>query len=73
MSVVDASVIVAVVNPEEPFHSECRSWLGEVLLSGQKVYAPVIILAELGAALSRGQNDQNLAQRVIGFLSQETM
>ena len=73
MPVVDASVIVSIVNPDEPYHNQCRAWLNKVLLSGQKVYAPTIILAEVGAALSRGKRDQDLAQRAISLLSQETL
>ncbi len=73
MPVVDASVIVSVVNPDELHHDQCRSWLSEVLLSGRQIYAPAIILAEVGAALSRGQRDPHLAQRAILLLSQETL
>jgi predicted nucleic acid-binding protein len=73
MPVVDASVIVSIVNSEEPFHDQCRAWLGESLLSGQQIYAPAIILAEVGAALSRGQSDPVLAERAILLLSQETL
>lgn len=73
MPVVDASVIVSVVNPDEPYHNQCRAWLSTVLLSGEQIYAPAIILAEVGAALSRGKHDQGLAQRAISLLSQETL
>lgn len=73
MPVVDASVIVSIVNSDEPYHNQCRTWLSQILLSGQPVYAPAIILAEVGAALSRGQSAPDLAQRAILLLSQETL
>ena len=73
MPVVDASVIASIVNPDEPSHNQCRAWLSEALLSGQQIYAPAIILAEVGAALSWGKHDSNLTQRAISFLSAETL
>ncbi|MCP4425173.1 MAG: type II toxin-antitoxin system VapC family toxin [Chloroflexi bacterium] len=73
MPVVDASVIVSIVNAEELYHTQSRSWLNDTLFSGQQIYAPAIVLAEIGAALSRGQRDSALAQRAIQLLSPETL
>ncbi|MCA9971244.1 MAG: type II toxin-antitoxin system VapC family toxin [Anaerolineales bacterium] len=73
MPIVDASVIVALMNPNEAEHKPCRAWLSQTLLAGEQIVAPAIVLAEVGAALSRGQPDPALAQRAIAFLSQETL
>lgn len=73
MTVVDASVVVALMNPEEPNHHACRSWLGETVLAGQEIIAPVTILAEVGATLSRGQPDHLLARRAIELLARESL
>lgn len=71
MPVVDASVIVAIVNQHETAHAPCRHWLNECLHTGQQVVAPAVILAEVGAALSRGLQNPDLAQQAISLLSQE--
>lgn len=73
MPVVDASVITSVINTHEPYHNKSRRWLNDTYLSGQTLYAPIIVVAEVGAALSRGQRDLALAHRAIQFLLDETL
>ena len=68
MPVIDASVYVALVNPHEVDHKRSRSWLEGVLRSGESLYAPVIILGEVAAAISRGQDNQDGAKRAVNTL-----
>ncbi len=68
MPVIDASVYVSLVNPHEDDHGRSRSWFGGVLESGESLYAPVIILGEVAAAISRGQGDLDGAKRVVNAL-----
>jgi len=68
MPVIDASVYVALANPHEVDHVRSRSWLSDLLRSGGSLYAPVIILGEVAAAISRGQGDQEGAQMAVNTL-----
>lgn len=70
MPVIDASVMISAINRDELGHSQSRDWLGDALLSGQQVSAPIVILAEVGAALSR---ELALAQQALSLLSQGTI
>ena len=68
MPVVDASVCVALFNIEEPGHEASRSWMEQVKRRGEPVVAPVILLAEVAAALSRGLDDAALADEAVVVL-----
>lgn len=73
MTVIDASVYLALVNSHELGHAQSWQWLQQAQESGEAVIAPVIILAEVGAALSRGQNNPTLAHQVRQQLEQSTL
>lgn len=68
MPVVDASVWVALVNAAEPYHARCWAWLERSREAREPLAAPVILLPEVAAALSRGLGDPPLPQRVVGQL-----
>ncbi len=64
MAVVDASVMAAVVNGADPHHDVARAWHARVVREGRPLYAPWILVAEVAAAIGRGQGDASLAHRV---------
>ena len=65
MAVVDASVIVAAVINDNPFHEACRSWLDALINLEQSFSAPSILLNEVAAPLSRGFAQQEFAKEII--------
>lgn len=68
MPVVDASVCVALFRVDESGHEASRSWLGAALEAGEPIVAPVNLLPEVAAALSRGAKDEELALRAVALL-----
>ncbi len=65
MAVIDASVYVALVNANEPGHAQSWVWFREAITAQEGIIAPVILLPEVAAALSRGVGDPDLAQRTV--------
>jgi predicted nucleic acid-binding protein len=63
--VIDASVHVADARPEEPHHAPSRALLDRVSAEGWVVYLPMIALAEVAGAISRGTGQPELARRLI--------
>jgi predicted nucleic acid-binding protein len=64
MAVIDASVYIALVNAHEIEHASSWTWFEQAMRAEEPVVAPVILLAEVAAALSRGMGDPALAHRV---------
>lgn len=71
MPVVDASVCVALFKADEPGHAASRSWIEQARRANEVIAAPVIVLAELAAALSRGMSDPELAASAVAFVREE--
>ena len=69
MAIIDASVYVALVNAQEREHSSSWAWFDQTVAAGEPVISPVILLAEVAAAISRGVGDPMLAQRVVQQLA----
>ncbi len=65
MAVIDASVYVALINAHESTHASSWVWFEQAQATREPVVAPVILLAEVAAALSRGVGDPALAHRVV--------
>lgn len=65
MAVIDASVYIALVNAYEREHSSSWAWFEQARTADEVMVAPVILLAEVAAALSRGAGDPALAHRVV--------
>lgn len=65
MSVIDTSFYIALVNAAEPGHVAARQWFQSALKNNDHLIAPVIMLPEAGAAISRGLDNNILAQRVV--------
>ncbi len=65
MAVIDASVYIALVNTQEKDHASSWVWFEQAQAAQEPIVAPVILLAEVAAALSRGIGDLKLAHRVV--------
>jgi predicted nucleic acid-binding protein len=68
MYVIDASVHVADARPQELHHAKARELLARIAAEGQVVYLPMIVLAEVAAAISRGTGRPVLARRLTATL-----
>jgi predicted nucleic acid-binding protein len=69
MAIIDASVYIALINAHEKDHARCWAWFEQAQSAREPVVAPVILLAEVAAALSRGIGDTALAHRVVQQLT----
>ena len=65
MAVIDASVYVALINAREKDHASSWAWFERAQAVQEPLVAPVILLAEVAAALSRGVGDSGLAHQVV--------
>jgi predicted nucleic acid-binding protein len=50
--VVDASVFVSFLVPQDILHEPSRTWLRRQLTSGIPLIAPIILLTEVGGAIA---------------------
>jgi predicted nucleic acid-binding protein len=69
MAVIDASVYIALVNAHEREHASSWAWFEQTKAADKSIVAPVILLSEVAAALSRGVGDPMLAHRVVRQLA----
>ena len=65
MAVIDASVYVALINARESEHEKSWAWFEQTRAAQEPVVAPVILLAEVSSALSRGVGDSSLAHQAV--------
>lgn len=73
MSVIDASVYVALLNNNDSEHGRSVRWMLNIRAAGEKVYAPNILLAEVCAAFSRVTGDSAKATAVLNRLRSSTV
>ena len=73
MAIIDASVYIAILNIGETEHQASINWLRRMQRTGEPILAPNILLAEVGAAISRGTHDTLLARRVLHRLQTSTL
>lgn len=73
MTVIDASVYIALVNEDEPGFVASWRWLQVVQSNGERLAAPVIMMAEVAAAISRGRNDVVHARKIIRRLQRSRL
>jgi predicted nucleic acid-binding protein len=57
MTVLDASVQVALLNGDDAHHRWAMAWKERSLTAGEAHSAPWILVAEVAAAIRRGQGD----------------
>jgi len=62
--VLDASVLVAAVLPNEPFHVDAKALMRRLMDATTYLYVPTIAFAEVAAAIARGAGDERLALAV---------
>jgi predicted nucleic acid-binding protein len=65
MSVVDASVWVSRLVPQDEHHAQSRDWLEQQTTNGQLLVAPVLLLAEVAGAVTRRTGRMELGRRTI--------
>lgn len=65
MPVIDASVYIALMNEHERAYVSSWAWFEQAQAAQESIIAPVILMAEVAAALSRGIGDSVLAHRVV--------
>lgn len=69
IAVVDTSIWVMLFRKDEADHRQVRAWIDLKVSAGETVAAPLIVLPEVAAALTRGVNRPLLAQRAVDFLA----
>ncbi len=65
MAVIDASVYISLVNAHEIHHADSWAWFQQAIDYDEIIVAPVILLAEVAAGLSRGTRNVELAHNVV--------
>ena len=68
--VVDASVWVSRLVPDDLFHTASRRWLTQHNLDGGQLVAPALMPAEVVGAISRRTGNPALATRALNHLLQ---
>jgi len=68
MAILDASVYLALINSDESEHAASWRWFKQVQENRETISAPVILLAETAAALSRGVGNIALAHQAVAQL-----
>lgn len=70
MAVIDASVYIALINAHETSHLQSWAWFQQARAAGESFVAPVILLPEIAAGLSRGLGNPVLAHQAVQQLFQ---
>ena len=52
-------------HPKDPHHQASRHWLEQYVASGDLLVAPMLFLAEVAGAISRGTGEPDLARRAV--------
>ena len=68
MPVIDVSVYISLINEGEEQYASSWTWFENAQAGQEQLVAPVILLAEVAAALNRGVGDKALAHRVVDQL-----
>ncbi|HLX10619.1 MAG TPA: PIN domain-containing protein [Thermoanaerobaculia bacterium] len=68
MPVLDASVCVALFHQDEPGHAAAAAWLATAITADEPIVAPLLLLAEVAAALARALLDDRLAMAAVELL-----
>jgi predicted nucleic acid-binding protein len=66
--VVDASLWVARLVPQDASHPAVRAWMEACRLAETEFLAPALLLAEVAGAISHRTGDANLAAQVVEAL-----
>lgn len=63
--VVDASIWVSRLVPQDEHHERCQKWLAAQRAAGVTLVSPSLLLLEVAGAISRCTGDAALADRVV--------
>jgi len=66
--VVDASVWVSRFLPDDVHHQTSRRWFEDVIVRGDPLVSPALVLPEIAGALGRRTGDAELALRAVSLL-----
>lgn len=66
--VVDASVWVASLVPQDVFYQASQRWLQQQRLLGAELISPALLLTEVAGVISRQTRDPHLAHEVVEIL-----
>jgi predicted nucleic acid-binding protein len=66
--VIDASVWVSMLVPQDVNHEASRLWLEKQTESGQRLIEPVLMLTEVAGAISRRTGSSDMARSAIDKL-----
>jgi len=66
--VLDASLWVARLVPQDAFHEAVKTWMAEQRAAGVEFISPSLLLAEVAGAISRRTNSPELGQQALGRL-----
>ena len=70
--VVDASIWVSRLVPQDEFHLLCKSWLAQKRTAGTILVSPTLLLVEVAGAISHRTGDTTLAERAVQNLEHLT-
>ena len=65
MIVIDTSVWISFLMPQEIYHRATHKWLRPHLAVQNDIAAPQLVLSELGGSLSRRTNNSNIGDKAI--------
>ena len=68
MIVVDASIWVSCLVPQDVYHEASRRWLEQYTGRGGRLVAPVLLLAEAAGAIARRTGQATLAFQAVDYL-----
>lgn len=68
MIVIDASVWLSFLLEQDVNHSVTRPWFVEVLVNKAPIAAPILLLAEVGGAISRRLGNAEMGEKAINRL-----
>ena len=63
--VVDASIWVSRLVPQDEYHERCQKWLLAQRAAGVTLVSPSLLLPEVAGAISRRTGDTALADRAV--------
>jgi predicted nucleic acid-binding protein len=63
--VVDASVWVSRLVPQDVYHVSSRRWLEQYLAGGGRLIEPILLLAEVAGAVARRTGQADLAHQAV--------
>lgn len=68
MVVVDASVWVARLVPQDGFHEAVKAWMAAQRAENKLLISPALLLPEVAGAIARRTGDSDLARRTVEVL-----